>query len=245
MIRKIVMGAALGLVPVSAPAAPGVAEKVYGATIEGGVTELESRYGRLTGGPDDGADALSLELAHGFSDKFYAALVAKFERDPAGPRRLAEVAIEGIAPIARIDALGLDIALYGEYAAVRGGRDALEAKLLLEHRKGSFDGRLNLVGGRDLASRAVTGFEYAASADWAIADAFRLGAAAFGDIGDSNRLFRKGEHYAGPVAKFEVEPLGEGSEIEVEAGYLFPIGGQANANNNGQARLLLEWETRF
>ncbi len=95
MIRKMVISAALVLMPVSAQAAPGVAEKIYGATVEGGVTELESRYGRLTGGPDDGADALTLELAHGFSDRFYAAFVGKFVRDPAGPRRLAEVAIEG------------------------------------------------------------------------------------------------------------------------------------------------------
>jgi len=44
---------AVGTSPAAADE-PGVAGQVYGATIDPGVTELETRYGRLTGGGEDG-----------------------------------------------------------------------------------------------------------------------------------------------------------------------------------------------
>ena len=46
-------------------AAPGLDDEVYGATVETGKTEIETRYGRLAGGSADGEDAFVLEAAHG------------------------------------------------------------------------------------------------------------------------------------------------------------------------------------
>ena len=46
---------AASLAATPAAAAPGVGGKVYGARIEKGVTEVELRYGRLSGDAADGA----------------------------------------------------------------------------------------------------------------------------------------------------------------------------------------------
>ena len=227
----------------TAAAAPGLAEKVYGATVEPDVTEFESRYGRIQGGANDGEDALVLELAHGFSDRFYGAVLTEFTREPQGGRKLDAFAVEGIYHIGRVNSLGFDVAMYGEYEAARGGPDKLETKLLLQHREGSFDGRLNLVAERRLVGGAPVAFEYAASADWEVADEFRLGGAAFGELGNSNRLSTRGEHFAGPVGKYEIEHLGKG-ELGIEAGYLFALG-SARKRADGQLRLLLEYEAKF
>ncbi len=238
------LAAALMAAPMAAHAAPGMGSKVYGATINPGVTEVEARYGRLEGGADHGEDGLVLEVAHGFSSKFYAAALMEFEREPAGKRKLEAVSLEAITPIAHSDALKLDVALYGEYEMVRGGADALETKLLLQHRAGSFDGRLNLKAARTFVHGAPLEFGYAASADWAAFGEFRLGAAAFGDLGTSHDFLPHAEHFAGPVVKTEIEHLPANSDLEIEAGYLKAFGAARN-DANGQWRLLLEWEAHF
>lgn len=224
-------------------AAPGVGTKVYGATVEKGVTEVEARYGRLSGGPASGEDGLVIELAHGFSDRFYGALLAEFEREPGADRKLEAFAAEGIFTLGRIDALGLDTALYAEYEAVRDGPDAIEMKLLLQHKRRSFDGRLNLKAAKPLDGGAPVEFGYAASADWAAIGEFRFGAAAFGDLGTSRNLTTRAAHFAGPIVKTEIEHLGPG-ELGIEAGYLFALG-RARDETDGQLRLLLEYEFRF
>lgn len=226
-----------------ASAAPGVGGKVYGATVEGGVTEVEARYGRLTGGEESGEDGLVLEVAHGFSDHFYGAVLAEFEREPHGDRELEAFALEAIVPVGRIDALGLDVGLYGEYEAVREGSDAVETKLLLQHRQGPFDGRLNLIAEKALHGGEPVEFGYAASADWEAFGEIRLGAAAFGEFGTARDFRLGGEHFAGPIVKAEIEHLGPG-ELEIETGYLFALG-DARHETDGQIRLNLEYEFRF
>ncbi len=243
MIRNIMTAAAI-LMSTAASAAPGVGEKVYGATVEGGVTEIEARYGRLTGGAADGEDGLLLEVSHSFSDKLYTGVIAEFEREPGGKRKLEAVGFEAITPLGRIEALQLDVALYGEYEAVRKNADKVEAKLLLQHRKGPFDGRFNLIFNKELASGRQVAVEYAASADWKAFGEVRLGVAAFGDLGTFKTFAPRAEHFAGPIAKFEIEHLPGNSELEIETGYLFAIGA-ARDETKGQLRLLLEWETRF
>jgi hypothetical protein len=228
----------------SASAAPGVGEAVYGATVEAGETEFEARYGRLTGGTADGADGLVLEVAHGFSKNFYGAALLKLGRDPGGSRTLEGVSIEGIAPLGRIDALKLDVAFYGEYNANRGGPDEAETKLLLQHKQGGFDSRLNLVAVKPLASGAPVEFEYAASADWRLVGDIRGGFAAFGALGSTHDFLPRAEHYLGPVMKAELEHLPGKSELEIEAGYLFALSA-ARDETKGQIRLLLAWETHF
>ena len=43
-------------------AAPGLGSEVYGATVEKGEPEFESRWDSLRGGPDDGEDVIKLDL---------------------------------------------------------------------------------------------------------------------------------------------------------------------------------------
>ena len=173
---------AASLAATPAAAAPGVGGKVYGARIEKGVTEVELRYGRLSGDAADGEDAAVLELSHAFTDNFLAGVLVETEREPHQSRKVEAYSIETIGHIGRIDSLGLDVALYGEYEAVRHGADEIEAKLLLQHTKGPFDARLNLKFGKELEKGAPVELGYAASADWAAFGEFRLGAEAFGNL---------------------------------------------------------------
>ncbi len=244
-MRIILIGVLLGAIATTAVhAAPGLGDAVYGATIAPGVTELETRYGRLTGGAADGEDALRLELSHGFSRRFYGAFLAELTREGAGPRRLDSVAVEGIVTLGRIGALGIDTAAYFEYEHGYLGHDKIEAKALFERARGRFDARLNLIVDKTLDSAAAR-LGYAASADWRTVGDVRLGAAAFGAAGDTDHFGARGEHYLGPILKTELERLPIGGELEIEAGYLFALPGPAAERSDGQARLLLSWERRF
>lgn len=235
-----VLGLVLLAVPSTAIAAPGLDDVVYGATVEAGKTEIETRYGRLTGGSAGGEDAFVLEAAHGFSRRFYGAALATFEREPGSGRRLQTLALEGIYALGHIQSLDLDAAVYVEAEHGIHGSDNLETKLLLEHRKGPFDARLNLIGERELTSGAPVEFGYAASADYEVADDIRLGAEAFGELGTSDKITSRGEHFVGPAAKIELEHMGPG-ELELRAGYLFPVD-RARDHSKGQLRLGMEYE---
>ena len=50
--------ALIAVIPATANAAPGLDDIVYGATVEAGNTDVETRYGRLTSGDAAGEDAL-------------------------------------------------------------------------------------------------------------------------------------------------------------------------------------------
>lgn len=228
------------LVPSAADAAPGLDDVVYGARVEPGKTEIEARYGRLTGGAGTGEEAFVIELARGFSPHFYGATLAAFEREPGGKRRLETVALEGIFTLGHIKALDLDSALYVEGAHGLHGPDNLETKLLLEHHEGPFNSRLNLIAERALASGAPVLFSYAASADYEVADDISLGVEAFGDLGSSRRIMARGEHFVGPALKVGVDHIGPG-ELEFRAGYLFPVD-RARDESKGQLRFGLEYE---
>lgn len=228
-------------VPSVAGAAPGLDSEVYGATVVNGQTEIETRYGRLTGGSAEGKDALVLELAHGFSSHFYGAALAGFDREPQETRRLRTLGLEGIVALGQVKSLDLNTALYVEYEHSMHGPDNLETKLLLERQKGRFDTRLNLIAERALRSDASVDFSYAASASYAVSgDDVWIGAEAFGDLGNSHRLTTHGEHFIGPAAQFEVDHFGPG-ELELRAGYLFAIN-RARSQANGQLRFGLEFE---
>lgn len=225
----------------SAVAAPGVGDPIYAARIENGITEVEARYGRLTGGPENGQDGLVVEVEHAFSSNFSAATLFETNRDPGGGRRLNAVAIEGVYGLGKIKAPNLDTALYVELkGGVHGDPDAIETKALLQHSAGKFDSRLNLIAEKPLRSGEPVEFGYAASMDWAVADELRLGLAAFGDLGTSDRFGGRQSHFVGPEAKFDIEHVGPG-EIEVETGWLKAFGA-ANDRTNGQARLLVGYE---
>ena len=232
------------ILPTAAHADAGLDDKVYGATVEGGVSEVEFRYGRLVGDEADGEDAAVLELSHGFSSRFYGAVLFEFERESHGDRKLAAVGFEGIAPLGHIDAIDTDVAVYGEYEAARGGPDVAETKLLLQHKRGPFDGRVNLVAEKELEGGEPLEFGYAASADWAAFGEVRVGAEAFGGLGTSRQFLARSGHFAGPMLKTEIEHLPGKGELEIEAAYLLALGA-ARDEADGQARLMLEYEFHF
>jgi hypothetical protein len=245
MFNRTLIAAALASLPlIPAAAQPGLGEKVYSARLEPGASEVELRYGRLTGGPAAGEDAIVAEVAHSFGKHFHGGLKFEFEREPPGRRRLEAVGFEAMVPFGRIDAIGIDAGVYVEYEAVRGGADKLETKLLLQRTRGSFDARLNLIAEKELKSGEPVEFGYAASADWKLVGDFRLGAAAFGELGTARRFLPRAQHYAGPIVKTELEGLPGKGELGIEAGYLFALGA-ARDEAKGQLRLLLEYEFRF
>ena len=230
--------------PCIANAHPGVGDPVYGATLEDGTTEFEARYGQLTGGSEDRADGLVFEVEHSFSERFAAATLIETSRDPGGQRIVQSASVEVIHTLGHVDALALDVAVYGEYKfGFHGQEDIAEGKILIQHQAGTFDARLNLIAEKPL--RASDPFElgYAASADWAVlGDDLRIGVAGFGDLGTISHLGGRQETFLGPEVKTEFE-LG-GGELEIEAGWLRAFGA-AHDVTSGQARLLVGFERKF
>ncbi len=237
-MRIFLFGAALTCcVPVPCLAAPGLGSEVYGATVEAGKFEFESRYDRLTGGAANGADVLKLEAAYSLNNRLRIGVLTELAKEPGFSRRAEEVAIEAIYYLGK--AGGLDFAVYGEYAIGLHGPDKLEAKLLMQHKRGPLDLRLNLIAEKPLVSRAPVEFGYAASADVEAFDEFRLGVQAFGDLGTTRNFLPHAEHFIGPVAKYEIEGLGP--EVGLEIGYLFAVA-KAKDDADGQVRVALELE---
>lgn len=227
-----------------AVATPGIGDPVYGAGVTKGLVEIEARYGRLTGGSANGDDGLILEGEYGLTKRLLLALLFETGRTLYGSRQINAFGIEAKRTLGRIDAIGVDTALYLELKhGFNGSPDVVEVKGLFEHAASGFDARFNLIGEKSLSNDPVE-FGYAASVDWAvIGDEFRLGAAAFGDFGTATRFAGREQHFIGPEAKFEIEHLGRG-ELEIEAGYLFAVGA-ARDTTRGQARLLVSYEAKF
>lgn len=198
------------------------------------------RYGRLAGGGADGEDAFVIEAAHGFSSQFYGAVLAHFEREHAGRRRLEGLAVESFFALGRIKSLDLETAVYVEAEHGIHGHDKLETKLLLEHHKGHFDTRLNLIAEKALRSGDPIELGYAASADYELADDISVGAEAFGDLGTPRKFLINTAHYVGPSLKLDLDHVGRG-ELELRAGYLFAIG-HSRDEANGQMRFGVEYE---
>jgi hypothetical protein len=233
----------LTMTATGALAAPGLGAEVYGARVEKGVTEVEARYGELTGGPDDGEAALVLEAKHGFSDRFAGTAEIEFEREPGQSAEAEALSLVGVYHLGQV--AGVDLGVHGEYEAnLHGEGDAVELQALIQKTAGPFDGRLNLGWERGLGDRNdETEFGYGASAMWEVFHEVKLGAKAFGELGDGDGLGGRREHFAGPVVAWELDEI-PGGEFGIEAGYLFALG-SAKDDADGQLRLALEWETEF
>lgn len=235
--------------PGLAAAEPGLANKVYSPYVAKGVTEVELRGGRLTGGPLDGEQAAIVELEYGVSDRLSLAVLGEFEQHAGEARKLDAIAVEAVVYLGQIPKLGVDVGLYAEYEQRLHNESGLaEAKLLLAKQAGAFRGLLNLIVEKPLTDKpgeGATEFGYAAEATWRAAYRLRLGAQAFGDIGTTHHLGGSQPHYLGPVVQWETRPKWlNGGELEFEAAYLLPAG-SARHDTNGQVRFMLEFERRF
>lgn len=232
-----------------AMADPGLANMVYSPYVKKGLTEVEVRAGRLTGGPLDGEQAAIVEVEHGVNDRLSVAVLAEFEQHAGEARKLDAVAVEAVAYLGQIPGLGIDVGGYLEYEQrIHNESGVAEAKLLLAKRSGGFEGLLNLIAHRPLTDRAGeddTEFGYAAQATWDVGHNLRLGGQAFGDLGTDRSPGGRQAHYLGPVAKWEVRPAWlNGGELEVEGAYLLPAGA-ARDDANGQVRFAVAYERRF
>jgi hypothetical protein len=240
---------AFGWAGAAGAAEPGLANKVYSPYVKNGVTEVEVRAGRLTGGPLDGEQAAVVELERGVSDRLSLAVLGEFEQHAGEERKLDALAVEGVAYLGQIPGIGVDVGGYLEYEQrIHNESGVLEGKLLLAKRSGSFEGLLNLIAQKPLTDRPGEGdteFGYAAQATWAVGGVLRLGGQAFGDLGSDRRFGGRQGHYLGPVAQWEVRPAWlKGGELEFEAAYLLPAGVARN-DADGQVRFVAEYERRF
>lgn len=243
------LGVALGSVATAAADEPGLANKVYSPYIKNGVTEVELRAGRLTGGPLDGEQAAVVEIEHGFSDSLSLAVLGEFEQHAGEARKLDALAIEGVAYLGQVPVLGIDVGGYLEYEQrIHNESGVLEGKLLLAKRWGAFEGLLNLIVRKALTDRPgedQTDLGYATQATWEVADHLRLGGQAFGNLGTDHNSGGRQPHYIGPVAQWELRPAWlKGGELELEAAYLLPVGA-ARDETDGQIRFVVECERRF
>jgi hypothetical protein len=231
-----------------AAAAPGLANRVYSPYVRKGVTELELRGGRLTGGEENGDSALKVELEHGFTDRLNVGLVAEFEDEPAAERKLDSVGLEAIAYVGQIPGIGVDVGGYLEYEQrLHNESGVVEGKILLARRFGPVQGLLNLIAEQPLTNREGEGameFGYAAQATVDAGHQVQVGVQAFGDAGTNRSFGGRQDHYVGPVVRWETRPRWAASEFELEAAYLFPVGPAAD-KTDGQVRLMFEWEKRF
>lgn len=233
----------------TAMAAPGLSNKVYSPYVKKGVTEVELRAGRLTGGPLDGEQAAIVEVEYGVSDRVSLAVLAEFEQHAGEAEKLDAIAVEGVAYLGQIPGLGVDVGGYLEYEQrIHNESGVAEAKLLLAKRSGGFEGLLNLIAHRPLSDRPGehdTEFGYAAQATWDVGGDLRLGGQAFGDLGTDRGFGGRQPHYLGPVVQWEVRPAWlKGGELEFEGAYLLPVG-SARDDADGQVRFVVEYERRF
>ena len=230
-------------------AAPGLANQVYSPYIKKGVTEIEARGGRLTGGPLDGEQAAIIEVEHGVNDRLSLAVLAEFEQHAGEARKLDALAVEAVAYLGQTPWLGIDVGVYAEYEQrIHNESGVAEAKLLLAKRAGDFEGLLNLIIEKPLTDKPGEGpveLGYAAQATWRVADGLRIGGQAFGDLGTPRHFGGRQAHYLGPVAHWETRPAWlNGAELELEAAYLVPAG-SARDDTNHQVRLSVAYERRF
>jgi hypothetical protein len=243
---------ALGVATMAAKAEadPRLDEKVYSPYIENHVLELETRWGQEFGPGDlKGARTLFLEKEAGLSDRLSLAAVEQVERTPGGGDRLVGAGIEGVYYVGQIPKLGVDTGVYLEYKkGLHGEDDEGEAKLLLAKTAGRFQGLVNLIVERPFGAPGGDGFAaygYAASTTWRTVGALRIGAEAFGDLGDDHGFLKGAQGaYVGPQLKWEGKPSFSPVEIVLDAGWLTPVG-PARAEAKSQGRVSLELERRF
>lgn len=227
---------ALGLAALAfaspALAAPGMGNEVLGTEVSPGEIETELRYDRLAGGAEDGEDVVQLEASYAASGRLRLAIQAEFEREAGQSRQADSLGIQALYVLGRLG--GVDVAVYGQYEIGFDRTDSIEAKLVFQHRPGPADLRLNLIAEKPLSTGAPVELSYAVLADSEISPNLRLGAQAFGELGTFRRLFERGGHFAGPVARLRLESSG----LELEASYLVALG-SARDDTKGQVRIAL------
>ena len=245
-----VLAAAVGLIGAGqAMADPRLDEKVYDPYIENHTAELEVRNGQEIGGALGGQRTTVLEAEYGLNDRLSLALVGAIAHVPGEGTKASGLGLESVFYLGRIPGIGVDAGVYLEYKKGLGGEpDAGEAKLLLAKTAGRFQGLVNLIVERPLNAppgENINAYGYAASATWLVAGNFRVGAQAFGDLGDEHQFLSGPQGaYLGPQIKWEGRPSFSPVDIVVDVGWLKSIGAD-RLEARSQARINIEFEKHF
>ncbi|MBY0423810.1 MAG: hypothetical protein K2Q06_16010 [Parvularculaceae bacterium] len=241
----IIVGvSALALHSAAVAGPPGAGDRVYSPEVEKGVAELEFRGARLTGGPDGGEGVYVYEGAYGVTTWWKTGLVLETENEPNGPLKIESVELENVFALPRIPGVPVDVGIYAEYEATTRGADSAKLRWLAAFDAGPVETKLNFNVEKTFSASDPWEFGYGFLSAVEIFDDVELGVEGFGGLGDARDFggLSRREHYIGPVALFEIERDWLPGEIDIEAGYLFGVGG---AEAEGQARLLLEWEFKL
>ena len=232
-----------------AHADPRLDEKVYDPYVHNGMAELEVREaGEVGHGVLSGAATTAWEAEYGLNDRVSLALVGTITHDGGGATRMTAIGFEAVGYLEQVPRLGIDTGIYLEATrGLNGESDGFEGKLLFAKTAGRFQGLLNLIVEKPISAPAGEGFAaygYAASATWRVVGHWRLGAEAFGDLGDDHVFLKNQGAYIGPQIKWNGRPKGSPVEIELDGGWLAPIGAN-RAEAGSQLRLGVELERRF
>ncbi len=252
MMKRTISAAALGvwLFGVTrALADPRLDEVVYTPYVQNQVAEFEVRRGQQIGGATAGQATSVFEAEYGLNDRVSLALVGALASAPGQASRLDGIGLEGITYLGQIPGIGVDAGLYLEYThGLAGERDAVEGKLLLAKTAGRFQGLANLIVERPLGAPAgqdYASYGYAVSATWQTVGNLRLGAEAFGDLGDDHGfLSHPVGAYVGPQLKWEGRPPGSPVDIGLDLGWLAAVGAD-RSEARSQVKVGVELERRF
>ena len=240
--------AALGIA--TSPARSEAADmKVYSPIVEEGEFGIEMRGNVALDGDQakDGAQVQRYEIEYTPTDFWHTALVGMANKDAGGKLRYEATGWENIFQLFPQGKYWLDLGLYLEYegAHLKGGHDAVEAKILAEKSFGPVTLTLNPIFEKELGSGAkATEFKYAAQARWRLRPEFEPAIEAFGDIGEIRNLDLAADqhHQIGPAALGRFR-LGPTSALKYEAGYMFGL--TRNGSPSGAFKWSLELEYRF
>ncbi len=220
-------------------------EKVYDPYVENHTIQFETRAGQEIDGPLGGARTVVLEAEYGLNDRVSLALVGDISREAGQASRFTGLGLEGVVYLGQIPKLGVDAGLYLEYMrGFQGESDAGETSCCWLGPPGTSRASSTSSSSAHSGScgQGYASYGYAASATWRAIGGVRLGAEAFGDLGDDHGfLNRPLGAYGGPLLKWEAHPSFSPVEIKLDAGWLKAVG--ANRGEAGsQVRLTLELE---
>jgi hypothetical protein len=232
-----------------ARADPRLDEVVYSPYVQNHVAEFEVRHGQQLDGATAGEATTVFEAEYGLNDRVSLALVGSLASAPGQASQFDGIGLEGIVYLGQVPLIGVDTGLYLEYThGLNGEADVAEAKLLLAKTVGRFQGLANIIVERPLggpSNEQFASYGYAASATWRTVGNLRLGAEAFGDLGDDHGfLNRPVGAYVGPQLKWEGRPEGSPVEIGVDIGWLAAVGAD-RSEARSQVKVEVELERRF
>ena len=244
-MNRLMAWATAGFAVVAAGGAvadPRLDEKVYAPYVEKGVGEIEVRTGGEVGsGTLSGDTTTVIEAEYGFTDRIKLSLVGAVAHAAPEGTHFSSIGLEGIGYLGQIPVVGVDTAVYLEYGhGLNGEQDKFEAKALMAKNIGRFQGLVNLIVEKPLngpADQRDASYGYAASGAWRTVGALRLGVEALGDLGSQGA-------YVGPQIRWKAHPRTLPAEIEIDAGWLLPVG-ITRLEAKSQLKLAVELEHRF